>query len=197
MRNYLSVIIVLVIILTFTSCGLFVKKVSFTKEELEWFNVFNVNDELIFQSLQTQKKDTSIITYKNLNYQYNPIVAEKRTQCMNVTYSNNRYKYADYQSKTETLIFDCKSDVIDKNPYYLGLTYLRSSFKIDSTTVIKDFETLTLSQKSFNNVYELTYKRMKFHGGKDDDPEILYWDKQHGIIKYITFKGEVWERVNW
>ena len=41
--------------------------------------------------MQTQQKDTNIIAYKYLNYQYNPIVADKRTQCMNVTYINNKY----------------------------------------------------------------------------------------------------------
>lgn len=179
------------------SCGLFVKKVNFTKEELEWFNVYNINDTLIFQCLQTQKKDTSIIEYKSLNYQYNPIIDTKRTQCMNITYVNNRYKYLEYQTKTETFMFDCKSDFRDKNQDYSGLTYLRSNFKIDNTTIIKSIETLILSKKSFNNVHELTYKRMKFHGSRDDEPELLYWDKKHGIIKYITFNGEIWERVNW
>ncbi|MCZ8297398.1 MAG: hypothetical protein O9297_09305 [Flavobacterium sp.] len=191
MKNYISVFIIFSIILTFTSCGLFVKKVSFTKEELECFNVYKVNDIIIFQSLKTQQKDTSIIAYKSLNYQYNPIVADKRTQCMNVTYTNN--KYSNNKNKTETLIFDCK----DNNQYVLGLTYLKSNFKFDNTSVIKELETLSLYSKSFKNVHELKCKRMKFHGGTDDDPETLYWDKQYGIIKYITFKGEVWERVNW
>jgi hypothetical protein len=190
MKNYISVFIIFSIILTFTSCGLFVKKISFTKEDLEWFNVYNVNDILIFQSVQTQQKDTSIIAYKSLNYQYNPMVNDKRIQCMNVIYTNN--KYSDNKNKTETLIFDCK----DKNQSVLGLTYLKSNFKLDNTMVIKDLETLSLFSKNFKNVYELKYKRMKFHGGTDDDPETLYWDKKYGIIKYITFKGEIWERVN-
>jgi len=191
MKNYISVFIIFTTILMFSSCGLFVNKISFSKEELEFFNVYNFNDILIFQSMQTQQKDTSIIAYKYLNYQYNPIEADKRTQCMNVTYINN--KYVDNKNKTETLIFDCK----DKNQYFLGLTYLKSKFKFDNSSVIKDLEILSLTNKSFKNVYELKCRRMKYHGGTDDDPEILYWDKKYGIIKYITFKGEVWERINW
>ncbi|MCZ8297762.1 hypothetical protein [Flavobacterium sp.] len=197
MRNYLSVFIIFFIFLTFTSCGLFVKKVSFTKEELQWFNVYNVKDTLIFQSLSTQIKDTSIIVSKELYHDYDWFRHDKKGHCMDLTYYNKKYKYADYNRKTETMFFYCKRDFYDKNPYYLGLTYLRSSFKIDSTTVIKDLEILSLSNKSFKNVYELKCRRMKYHGGTDDDPEILYWDKKYGIIKYITFNGEIWERINW
>ncbi len=65
MRNYLSVFIALIIILTFTSCGLFVKKVSFTKEELEWFNIYNVKDVLIFKSLEHRKKIPALYCIKN------------------------------------------------------------------------------------------------------------------------------------
>ena len=29
------------------------------------------------------------------------------------------------------------------------------------------------------------------------EPQTLCWDKEYGIIKYETFGGEVWERINW
>lgn len=197
MRNYLSVFIIFFIILTFTSCGLFVKKVSFTKEELQWFNVYNVKDTLIFQSLSTQIKDTSIIISKELYHDYDWLRHSYKAENMSLRYTNKIFLNKLYFEDSESMFSERKT--FPNKGFNTGHSckYLRSSFVLDNTTETKDLVTLTLSQKSFNNVYELVYKRMKFHGGKDDDPEILYWDKKYGIIKYITFNGEIWERVNW
>lgn len=85
----------------------------------------------------------------------------------------------------------------DTTKIYIDFYYLNSNFHLEDENKSKVMETLDVSQKTFNNVYELKYNRMKFHGGTDDDPELLYWDKKYGIIKYITFNGEIWERVNW
>lgn len=195
MTNYLSVLIIFFIILTFTSCGLFVKKINFKKEELEFFNVYDTNDTLIFQNLATQKNDTSIIVSKRIYHEYDWLRHDNKVHCVNIDYRNNKYKYPDYVEKSERMFGYC----IGRNvpTYSISFTYLKSSFKIFNDTETKDLVNLTLSHKNFNNVYELVYKRPKFHGGTDDDPEILYWDKKYGIIKYITFKGEIWERVNW
>ncbi|WP_163409872.1 hypothetical protein [Flavobacterium ajazii] len=195
MRNYIIPFIILVLIFSFTSCGMFVKKINFTKEELEFFNVYDVYDVLIYQSLTTKKKDSSIIVSKRIYHEYDWLRHDNKVHCVNINYKNSKYKYPDYQEKSEPMFGYC----IGKNDpkYCINFTYLKSSFKIFNDTETKPVETLTLSQKSFNNVYELTYKRMKFHEGTDDDPEILYWDKKYGIIKYITFNGEIWERVNW
>lgn len=176
---------------------MFVKNKNFTKDELQYFDVYKVNDTLVFQSLKNNSKDTSVIVYKNLRRHYNPIVSAYNEQCMNITYINKRFKYLDYQVKNETLVFDCKTNVDAERPFYLYLTYLRSDFRIDTAIENRDLVTLTLSHKSFKNVYQSKYQRLKFHSGTDDDPEILYWDQEYGIIKYITFNGEVWERVNW
>jgi len=196
MRNYIIPFIILVVIFSFTSCGMFVKKINFTKEELEFFNVYNTDDVLIYQSLTTQKKDSSIIVSKRIYHEYDWLRHDNKVHCVNINYKNSKYKYPDYQEKSEPMFGYCVGEP-SQSRYYIDFTYLKSNFKLNNTTETKDLETLTLSQKSFNNVYELVYKRPKFHGGTDDDPEILYWDKKYGIIKYITFNGEIWERVNW
>jgi len=195
MRNFIIPFIILAIIFSFTSCGMFVKKINFTKVELEFFNVYNPNDVLIFQNLTTKKKDTSIIVSKRIYHEYDWLRHDDKVHCVNIDYRNSKYKYPDYQEKSESMFGYCKG-YPSQSTYHIDFTYLKSNFKLNNTTETKSLETLTLTQMSFNNVYELVYKRPKFHGGTDDSPEILYWDKQHGIIKYITFKGEVWERVN-
>lgn len=196
MRNYIASLIILAIIFTLNSCGLFKKKINFTKEELEFFNVYNTNDVLIYQNLTTKNKDTSIIVSKRIYHEYDWLRHDNKVHCVNINYKNSKYRYPNYQEKSETMFNYCKGEP-SQSAYYIDFTYLNSNFKLNNTTETKSLETLTLSQKSFNNVYELVYKRPKFHGGQVDDPEILYWDRKYGIIKYITFNGEIWERINW
>ncbi|SEP22909.1 hypothetical protein SAMN05444671_4649 [Flavobacterium sp. CF108] len=174
--------------LTQNSCGFFVKKINFTKEEMEFFNVYNENDLLIYQSLLDKKKDTSIIISKRIYHENDLFRHENKVHCVNINYINNKQKYS--------MFGYCKGES-DESKYHIDFSYLNSNFKLNNDTETKDLEILTLSQKSFNNVYKLVYKRAKFHEGTDNDPEIVYWDKKYGIIKYITFNGEIWERVNW
>lgn len=172
---------------------MFVKKINFTKEELEFFNVYDINDVLIYQSLTTQKKDSSIIVSKRIYHEYDWLRHDNKVHCVNIDYKNN--KYPDYQEQSEPMFAYCIGS--NQSAYHINFTYLKSHFKLNNTTKTKDLEILTLSQKSFTNVYELVYERLKFHGGTDNNPEVLYWDKKYGIIKYVTFNGEVWERINW
>ena len=194
MKQFLISIFILSL---FTSCGLFVKKVSFTDKELEWFNVYNVNDTLVFKSLLKHEKDTSIINYKKLFYDYDWLRHDYRAENMSLSYTNKIFVNKLYYNDSEFMFSGRKTYPSNGFNWGYSFNYLRSSFILDENTIIKPSVTLTLSNKSFNNVYELVYKRLKFHGGTNDDPEILYWDKKHGIIKYITFNGEVWERINW
>ena len=194
MRNYIIPFIILVIIFTLNSCGIFIKKVKYDKEELEWYNIYNEKDSLIFQSLTTKKQDTSIIISKEIHTDRDWF-RNVNQEIMSLRYTNNIFKNSTYFENSSNMFSNHYPN--SNKEYKYACSYLRSNFYLNNDTETKDLVNLTLSQKSFNNVYELTYKRMKFHGGKDDDPEILYWDKKYGIIKYITFNGEVWERVNW
>jgi hypothetical protein len=194
MRNYIILLIILVVMSTLNSCGLFMKKVKYTKGELEWYNVYNVKDSLIFQSLSTQKKDTSIVISKRI-YTDKDWFRNVNQEIMDLRYTNNIFKNSTYYENSSNMFVN--HHPYSNKEYKYACSYLKSDFYLQNDTETKDLVTLTLSQKSFNNVYELVYKRPKFHGGTDDNPEILYWDKKYGIIKYITFRGEVWEKVNW
>ncbi|KAF2519344.1 hypothetical protein E0W68_03055 [Flavobacterium salilacus subsp. salilacus] len=194
MRNYIISFIILLTMFTLNSCSLFIKKIKYTKEELEWYNVYKVKDSLVFQSLSTQKKDTSIIISKRI-YTDRDWFRSVNQEIMDLRYTNNIFKNPTYYENSSNMFSNHYPN--SNKEYKYACSYLRSSFYFNSYTETIDLVTLTLSQKNFNNVYELVYKRPKFHGGKDDDPETLYWDKQYGIIKYITFNGEVWEKINW
>lgn len=194
MKNYIITFIILTIIFTLNSCGIFIKKVKYDKEDLEFYNVYKVKDSLIFQSLSTQKKDTSIIISKRI-YTDRDWFRNVNQEIRDLRYSNHIFKNPLYYNNSSNLFANDK--IRDSINHKFVCSYLRSKFLVDDKTIIKDLVTLTLLKKDFNNVYELVYKRPKFHGGTDDDPEILYWDKKYGIIKYITFNGEIWERVNW
>lgn len=58
--------------------------------------------------------------------------------------------------------------------------------------------TLESVPKTFNEVIIQSIGRHPRHKPEDDfKPQTLYWDKEYGIVKYITYNGEVWERINW
>ena len=189
MRNILLILITIILLAFLNSCSLFIKKERYSKNQLEYYNVYNLRDTLIFESLFTQKKDTSIIISKRI-YTDADWLREINQQIMDVRYTNNLYKNTLYYQNSSNLF----------NNFYpnsnFRCLYLRSTFALDNNTNIKTDLELSITKKKFENVYELVYKRAKFHGGNDDDPEILYWDRKAGIIKYITFNKEIWERIN-
>lgn len=192
MKNNIISLSVLTILFFFTSCSVFIKKEKYSKNQLEYYNVYNANDTLIFQSLSTKKKDTSIVISKRI-YTDADWFRNINQEIMDLRYTNNLFKNTLYYENSSNLFNNFYPNSISE----FSCFYLRSTFKLDNATKKKDYVDLTLSKQNFNDVYELVYKRAKFYEGKDDDPEILYWDKKNGIIKYVTFNGEVWERINW
>lgn len=174
------------------SCGIYNKRASFSDEELKWFNVYKTNDTLIFKSLSTYFNDTTIINSKRIYRDYDPFRHDNIIHCVNINYRSSKYKTP---NQDRTLFGHCISE--DGIKPYINVRYLNSEFKLEDNPKIIKSENLNLSGKSFQDIYELKYLRLKYYAGTDDDPEILYWDKNHGIIKYITFNGEVWERINW
>lgn len=192
MRKY--IIINFFILMSILSCGIFDKKVRYSKEELEWFNVYNEKDVLVFQNLITKKKDTSTIVSKRI-YTDSDKFRNVNQEIMDLRYTNNLFKNSTYYQNSSNMF--AEHQPYPNKDYKFACSYLKSIFKFNDNTKILDKENLALTKKSFNSVYELIYERPKFHDGTDDSPEKLYWDKKYGIIKYITFKGEVWERINW
>lgn len=179
----ISIGFIVFIVMLFFSCR--PKLVNFTKEEKGWFNVYEMNDTIIFQSLASNKKDTSVIVSKRIYHEYDPLRHDNIIHCVNVDYKNKQYNSA-------ILFGYCKGDNFKTS---INLSYLRSDFKFDNDKELNT-EVLSKVNRSFNSVYILNYERLKFHPGTDDDPEYLFWDIKYGIIKYITFNGEIWERIN-
>ena len=55
MKNITIKITLSALFLTFFSCA---TKINFTEQELEWFNVYEKDDVLVFENLKTKRIDT-------------------------------------------------------------------------------------------------------------------------------------------
>lgn len=185
-------LLIIILLILLTSC---VKKTYFTENDLEWFNVYEVNDTLIFQETNSLLIDTTIIVQKIIKHTgYNPISSEKDNHMARLSYQNNKYKHLN-ELGAEMLEMYKYDNNVDAKPWlsYLGFSYDLSNY---------DFEfensTLHLTNKYFDKVYILNKVKNKHHRKTQDmNPKTLYWDKTNGIIKYETYEGAIWERINW
>lgn len=156
-------------------------------------STYKDGDILVFQNTNTKEKDTSFITKKEIyhdNYDwfrhdgYQPHQAK-------VWYKNKKLRYG--LEGDDTIISSEKRKPDDKD--WLGISYLRSSFYMEKED-LKRTSTITLKlvPKTFTKVY---IPKPNFKSKKGFSPKVLYWDRDYGIIKYETYGGDVWERINW
>ncbi|MET1260680.1 hypothetical protein ABV409_15135 [Flagellimonas sp. DF-77] len=167
------------------------EKVKLTSEELLWIDVYVEGDVLIFQNIDNLKKDTVTIVKKEVyhpkydwiqNDKYQPQVA--------------RIWSKDENNQLSELLEIWKTNPDDKA--FPSIKYKNSTF----ITRFSDFEMShiqSIGNKSFESVYVFN-KELNRHFNMEkhrNRPQSLYWDKEYGIIKYVTFNGEIWERINW
>ncbi|WP_291138592.1 hypothetical protein [Flavobacterium sp. UBA7663] len=177
--------------LALTSC---LQRPRLTKKELSGFNVYKKNDTIIFQNLFTKDKDTTIITNKKKYRNYEPMIdMEVIFHHADIEYKNKNIKNP-YRPETAYMYSLCKSSYNPVNA--LEFEYLYSDFYLDNNAETQSI-TLFLSDKKIENAYLLIYNKPQFSGANENSPNILYWDVNYGIVKYITFKGDIWERINW
>ena len=177
----------------FCSC---LNKTNFTKEDLTWVDVYNENDTLVFQETISLMKDTTIIKKKELYHaEYQPIARGNLIpHTFHLWYWNKEYAEMEYPNAQLIEMYKDKNNT-PASPWinYLGFSYDISRDLLDSDNV-----TLSITGKSFSEVYFLEKEKHRLHReDQNKEPQKLYWDKQYGIIKYITYSGEIWERVNY
>jgi len=170
------------------------KRPNLTRNELSGFNVYKKNDTIIFQNLISKEKDTTIIVSKKKYHSYEPMINLKYIYAHAVVQYKNKNIKNSYNPETATMFGLCKKNNAPINPLYFN--YLNSNFDLDSETQ-KQSVILFQSDKKIENAYLLIYHKPEFSGANEDSPEILYWDTEYGIVKFITFKGDIWERINW
>jgi hypothetical protein len=193
MKNHFLAISLLILIFSFTSCGLFVKKANFTETELSWFDVYKVHDTLIFQSVETKKRDTTVIISKDIYHYYEWSISDYKMHIALLKYYNNAQN-TDISNEYYMFNLSKRKPTESKN---LGLTYLNSIFRLSDVNQKPEECELILTKKNFQKTQRLVYDRPKYSNAVDTNPEVLWWDEKVGIIKYINFNGEVWERINW
>lgn len=190
--NKMCFICVIFLCFSLFSCGQ--EKVYIDKEIIKIIeNTYKEGDLLVFQNINTKEKDTSYITKKEIYHNdydrlrhdgYQPHQAK-------IWYKNKKLRYG--LEGDDIIISSEKRKPGDKD--WLGISYLRSSFYMEKKD-LKRINTITLklAPKTFTKVY---IPKPNFKSKKGFSPKKLYWDRDYGIIKYETYGGDVWERINW
>jgi hypothetical protein len=178
------------IISTLYSCT---TKTEFSEADYAWINVYEVDDVLVFQEVNSGQKDTTRIIMKEL---YHP-----GFQPMSRDFLIPHTFYMYYSNKRETdkglsgsRLIEMSKDKQSENAhpwiYYKGFSY-----PIDDEDLPNHQIHLKLSNKAFDNSYKFE-KRLR---GKKLASEVitsLYWHPELGILQYTTANGEEWERIN-
>lgn len=172
-----------------------VDKANFTHIEREWLNVYQKNDTLIFQELNSLQKDTSIITKKEIYHDDYDWFRHDGTviQIGYIRYKNKMNIHLNGNAKMIEM-YKRKKD----KPSFPVIIYLGSSFFMANSDLKLYKTSLDLVPMQFEEVYIFEKKSRKYITESNSYmPQTLYWDKSYGIIKYVTYGGKVWERINW
>lgn len=171
-----------------------VEKTNFTDEDLIWIDIYNEGDILIFQELEFSELDTTLITRKEIYHPgYQPMARENIPHTARLFYKNKKYTSPDFDAEMIEMYKNESDEEAKPIISYLGGSFFTEDYSLDFSKM-----NLNITTKEFNNVYIFSNIKHKRHTkDQDANPQVLYWDKYHGIIKYITYEGKVWERINW
>lgn len=169
------------------SCCLW--KTHFTEQELEWLEPYNEGDTIIFQS-SNGDRDTSWIVQKVIYHaNCNPIASHgtHKYHTGRIFYQNST---KNYKSGGKGLLRISKyTDRTELSIFYLGFRFILADIK----TRLSYSQLTNVELVSDGNIY---FFSDKLPLAKPNDIQYLYWHKEYGIIKYITYDEVEWKRIN-
>lgn len=172
--------IVFFLILFLTAC-----KISFKNEDLTVYNIYKINDTLVFKNEFGQTKKFAIISKNIINKGWDENTGLYNPQVAYV-------KYKDF-SKPETIYYDNSFLTI----------YQKTKNEIEETIYFNNFlgsiDRDRQKTKEFSSLYsEQIYKIPKFDittVRDSNDISYVYWTDKSGIISYEYKNGDKWALV--
>jgi hypothetical protein len=180
-RKNVLLVYLLIAIVGASSCHV---KTSLSPSELRWVNVYREGDTLVFKS-DKGEFDTTTIVKKEIFYpEYNPIESNGHflPQWGVVWYKN---KHLTYHPDGDQMV-----TIIKKRPSaetFLSVDYLYSG--VIYVNITKD----SINRVKKGKIYEFDASNPR---AKLAQPKTIYWHEDFGIIKYVTYDGTVWTRLN-
>jgi hypothetical protein len=159
------------------------KKTILGPEELQWLNVYNEGDTLIFKS-RGGLLDTSYIIKKERFYPEYAYKDERKylPEWGVVWYKNKNLFYHPDGDKLITI----EKKTPDDNTF-MAINYLYGS----ALVLNKGIKNIRKHMK--DGVYEFDTSHPR---AEPSQPKKIYWHLKYGIIKYITHDNIEWERIN-
>lgn len=170
-----------VILICIWGCG--PQKTTLGADELEWLNVYNEGDTLIFKS-QEGLLDTSYIIKKERYYPEYAYKEERKylPEWGVVWYKNKNLMYHPDGDKLITI-----EKKTPNGNTFMAVDYLYASHLFLNNGINNIKKTIK------DDIYELDTFHPK---APKEQPKKIYWHVKYGIIKYITGDNMLWERIN-
>jgi hypothetical protein len=159
------------------------KKLDLPKEELEWFNSYNVGQTLYYKN-QYDDIDT-LIVYKN-NLRYSPCnkfeLSEYQYQIAEIRINDKNNKNLASNSRVQ-LTFTQKEDELSLKHIHVF------DYHFNGSNLNKELNDTTINLQYFQNekVKCLIFgtKDNLTHDTSNNDLKKFYWNKEKGLVKYI------------
>lgn len=153
---------------------------------------YEKNDTLIFQNVHSLDLDTTIITDKEVYHpSFQPIARSNIPHTARIWYYNKQNEYNDVKQMLEMY----KDD--PNEPAFPLIKYLGISIWVEDAELSKFRENLSITNKEFKNVY--IFGLSEYSTGQEKhmhELQTIFWDQEYGLIKYITYNQQTWERIN-
>lgn len=164
------------------------RNVYFNDFEKSLLNIYNEGDTLIFKS-ERGETDTSYILRKKVDYaEWNPFAHHENYKTLVGVIS--------YGSKKKMF----QGDMYRRTVLSLGKNAPDSTFlsvSYDGILASWNFAKFSMSSWYKYKVEEDLYRFKVIRKEEDSISEgQLFFHLRHGIVKYITREGEIWERIN-
>jgi hypothetical protein len=160
------------------------------EQELEYYNVYNVGDTLVFKSLKTGNIKRFTITSKQ-NSIYNGQSSKMRDMFVSFhDLDDPNITIKGYQDPILLSIYKRKNETIIYLDFYKFYGEYSNYFGELNTK-----DTISYFNKKYINYYSL-YNETKSNDLTHYDTKILYWQKKYGVIKFDLRDGDSFVRTN-
>ena len=169
------IILMLAVVFISGCCSI---KQRFSKDELKWLNVYNVDDTIVFQSSKGELDTIWIVKKDIFHPDCNPIISHG----LYLPIFGEIY-YTDETGKIDKLVGLWK---------YKYRTALLINLNKSSVFFI-DIDKENMKAVKIGSSYMFDTFHPK---AKENEPRYIFWHEDHGIIKFINHDGVEWKRIN-
>lgn len=190
MNRHALIYVITVMMLFWCSCwGI---KTQLDKDDLSWLGPYEEGDVIIFSS-STGLLDTCYIIGKNIyysDYKPNGVPTKYTPQVGEIRYQRRGVLDSFEQGEIITIQKDYPDSQASKSIEY-SYSYFSAVDRYEKINPASPINGRVYSDLWMISKWDTSWKpKAELLNIK---PKLIYWSKSTGLVKYITYSGEVWE----